>query len=124
MGHPFILRLCPLDLDSPMTGNIFSTSPYPALLIFVHEALKSMSVSIQEQQPASISSISSATPVSQISGTRDTIEIVRALPQKYRRPPVSEEEMGYIQNIEKISKIVVLPSCIDHESPGYVPDGS
>ncbi|XP_069794773.1 alpha-ketoglutarate dehydrogenase component 4 isoform X4 [Narcine bancroftii] len=66
----------------------------------VHEALKSMSVSIQEQQPASISSISSATPVSQISGTRDTIEIVRALPQKYRRPPVSEEEMGYIQTAQ------------------------
>ncbi|XP_051876434.1 28S ribosomal protein S36, mitochondrial isoform X1 [Pristis pectinata] len=64
----------------------------------VREALKSMSVSIQRQQPTTTNSLSSAAaPISQLPGTRDTVEIVRALPQKYRRLPVSQEEMEYIQ---------------------------
>ncbi|XP_067838749.1 28S ribosomal protein S36, mitochondrial [Heptranchias perlo] len=73
----------------------------------VHEALKSMnhqtmlnsiSVSIQGRQSTASSSVSSVSaPVSQLSGTRDTVEIVRSLPQKYRRLPVSVEEMEYIQ---------------------------
>ncbi|XP_032874474.1 28S ribosomal protein S36, mitochondrial [Amblyraja radiata] len=74
------------------------TAPKPN----VREALKSMSVSIQGQQPTTTttttSSVSSASvPVSKLSGTRDTIEIIRALPQKYRRLPISQEEMEYIQ---------------------------
>lgn len=66
----------------------------------VREALKTMSISIQGQQPTTTatSSVSSASvPVSKLSGTRDTIEIIRALPQKYRRLPISQEEMEYIQ---------------------------
>ncbi|XP_072113917.1 alpha-ketoglutarate dehydrogenase component 4 [Mobula birostris] len=63
----------------------------------VHEALKSVSVSIQGQQPTTSSISSSAPTVSELSSKRDTIEIVRALPQKYKRLPVSNEEMEYIQ---------------------------
>ncbi|XP_078253225.1 alpha-ketoglutarate dehydrogenase component 4 isoform X2 [Rhinoraja longicauda] len=74
------------------------STPQPNVL----EALKSMSASTHgQQQPpttTATSSVSSATvPVSKWSGTRDTIEIVRALPQKYRRLPMSQEEMEYIQ---------------------------
>ncbi|XP_060699453.1 28S ribosomal protein S36, mitochondrial [Hemiscyllium ocellatum] len=66
----------------------------------VQEALKSMkhqalSSSTQGMQPTASSSVS--VPHSQLSGPRDTVEIVRSLPQKYRRQPVPVEEMEYIQ---------------------------
>ncbi|XP_041042260.1 28S ribosomal protein S36, mitochondrial [Carcharodon carcharias] len=54
-----------------------------------------LSNSIQGQQSTSPGSVS--VPVSQLSGPRDTVEIVRSLPQKYRRQPVPVEEMEYIQ---------------------------
>ncbi|XP_020389359.1 28S ribosomal protein S36, mitochondrial [Rhincodon typus] len=66
----------------------------------VQEALESMkyqalSNSTQGMQPTASSSVS--VPRSLLSGPRDTVEIVRSLPQKYRRQPVSVEEMEYIQ---------------------------
>ncbi|XP_078071116.1 alpha-ketoglutarate dehydrogenase component 4 [Mustelus asterias] len=51
--------------------------------------------SIQGRQPTAASSVT--VPVSQLSGPPDTVEVVRSLPQKYRRQPVSVEEMEYIQ---------------------------
>ncbi|XP_006010329.1 28S ribosomal protein S36, mitochondrial [Latimeria chalumnae] len=61
----------------------------------VHEALKSVVL------PAPSSYAAASGPqgpqTSRLPGTPDTIEIVRALPQKYRRRSVTEEEMEYIQ---------------------------
>ncbi|XP_015272697.1 PREDICTED: 28S ribosomal protein S36, mitochondrial [Gekko japonicus] len=45
-------------------------------------------------QPPSYQNISS---ISRAQGTPDTAELVRTLPTKYRRKPVSVEEMEYIQ---------------------------
>ncbi|XP_071436359.1 alpha-ketoglutarate dehydrogenase component 4 [Pithys albifrons albifrons] len=36
-------------------------------------------------------------PVSRVQGTPDTSELVRTLPQKYRRKQMSDEEIEYIQ---------------------------
>ncbi|XP_068783440.1 alpha-ketoglutarate dehydrogenase component 4-like [Struthio camelus] len=36
-------------------------------------------------------------PVSRVQGAPDTSELARTLPQKYRRKPMSEEEIEYIQ---------------------------
>ncbi|XP_038661516.1 28S ribosomal protein S36, mitochondrial isoform X2 [Scyliorhinus canicula] len=66
----------------------------------VHKALKLinhpiLSNSIQGQQSTAPSSVS--VPISQLSGPRDTVEIIRSLPQKYRRQPIPLDEMEYIQ---------------------------
>uniref|UniRef100_UPI00398F65FD alpha-ketoglutarate dehydrogenase component 4 isoform X2 n=1 Tax=Pristiophorus japonicus TaxID=55135 RepID=UPI00398F65FD len=75
------------------------TNVQEALKSMNHQALpNSMSVSIQGRQPTASSYISSVSvPTSQLSGTRDTVELVRSLPQKYRRLPMPVEEMEYIQ---------------------------
>uniref|UniRef100_A0A8D0H945 Alpha-ketoglutarate dehydrogenase subunit 4 n=1 Tax=Sphenodon punctatus TaxID=8508 RepID=A0A8D0H945_SPHPU len=44
--------------------------------------------------PPSHHSISS---VSRVQGVPDTLELIRTLPQKYRRKPMSNEEIEYIQ---------------------------
>ncbi|XP_075788464.1 alpha-ketoglutarate dehydrogenase component 4 [Pelodiscus sinensis] len=50
-------------------------------------------MSIGDRSPA-LQNISS---ISRVQGTPDTIELVRTLPQKYRRKLMSNEEMEYIQ---------------------------
>ncbi|KAM8985169.1 cyclin-dependent kinase 7 isoform 3-T3 [Ara ararauna] len=63
---------------------------------------------IQESSPASVPSVHAskaqeslggrAPPsVSRVQGTPDTYELVRTLPQKYRRKLMTDEEIGYIQ---------------------------
>ncbi|XP_072270072.1 alpha-ketoglutarate dehydrogenase component 4 [Pyxicephalus adspersus] len=70
----------------------------------VQEALKSMifpftAPSVTAQQAASDNppGRNRATSVRQVASTPDTGDLLKSLPQKYRRRPVSTEEMEYIQ---------------------------
>ncbi|XP_042190841.1 28S ribosomal protein S36, mitochondrial [Callorhinchus milii] len=67
----------------------------------VQEALKSLNMEMPESQgqhpKASSSPVPASTPVNRLPGRPDTIDLVKALPQKYRRRPVPLEEMEYIQ---------------------------
>ncbi|XP_074850357.1 alpha-ketoglutarate dehydrogenase component 4 isoform X2 [Carettochelys insculpta] len=57
----------------------------------LHASAAQMSVG---DRPPALQDISS---ISRVQGTPDTIELVKTLPQKYRRKLMSEEEMEYIQ---------------------------
>lgn len=67
----------------------------------VQDAFKSLNVEMsksQEQQPKpASSSVPATTPLNRLPGRPDTIDLVKTLPQKYRRRPVPLEEMEYIQ---------------------------
>ncbi|XP_030421728.1 28S ribosomal protein S36, mitochondrial [Mauremys mutica] len=57
----------------------------------LHASAAQMSVG---DRPPALQNISS---ISRVQGTPDTTELVKTLPQKYRRKLMSDEEMEYIQ---------------------------
>ncbi|KAM9330046.1 alpha-ketoglutarate dehydrogenase component 4 [Gastrophryne carolinensis] len=68
----------------------------------VQEALKSMIYPFtapppSTQQAENPPGIHHPAAVRRLPGSPDSIEMLRSLPQKYRRKPVSTEEMDYIQ---------------------------
>ncbi|KAM8962377.1 alpha-ketoglutarate dehydrogenase component 4 [Pelodytes ibericus] len=70
----------------------------------VQEALKSMivpftspSLKTHDVTSGNPSGIQNISPVRKAQGTADTSDLLKSLPQKYRRKPVSNEEMEYIQ---------------------------
>ncbi|XP_029431599.1 28S ribosomal protein S36, mitochondrial isoform X2 [Rhinatrema bivittatum] len=65
----------------------------------VQEALKSMLLGSTASQSlgAKPPGLHNTSPLSKVQGTPDTLDLVRTLPQKYRRKAVSAEEMEYIQ---------------------------
>ncbi|XP_068127904.1 alpha-ketoglutarate dehydrogenase component 4 isoform X2 [Hyperolius riggenbachi] len=70
----------------------------------VQEALKSMifpfstpSATAQHAASENPPGVHSPAPFRRASGTPDTSDLLKTLPQKYRRKPVSSEEMDYIQ---------------------------
>ncbi|XP_066469849.1 alpha-ketoglutarate dehydrogenase component 4 [Tiliqua scincoides] len=77
--------------DRKSTPKLKMQDPLQSRVPPLHPSAPQLSVGVG---PPSHQSISSA---SRIQGTPDTSELVKRLPQKYRRKPLSVEEMDYIQ---------------------------
>ncbi|NWT81993.1 RT36 protein, partial [Lanius ludovicianus] len=74
------------------------SGPRPKILESLQTSMPSLDSS---KVPESVGSRSPAfkniSPVSRVQGIPDTSELTRALPQKYRRRQMSDEEIEYIQ---------------------------
>uniref|UniRef100_A0A8C3S521 Mitochondrial ribosomal protein S36 n=2 Tax=Chelydra serpentina TaxID=8475 RepID=A0A8C3S521_CHESE len=68
-------------------------SPKPKMQESLQARVPAAHMSVGDRPPA-LQNISS---ISRVQGTPDTTELVKTLPQKYRRKLMSDEEMEYIQ---------------------------
>ncbi|XP_057219858.1 alpha-ketoglutarate dehydrogenase component 4 [Malurus melanocephalus] len=74
------------------------SGPRPKIQESLQASMPSVLASKVQQSVGGISAaFQNVSPGSRVQGTPDTSELTRSLPQKYRRKPMSDEEIEYIQ---------------------------
>ncbi|NXF80903.1 RT36 protein, partial [Sclerurus mexicanus] len=74
------------------------SGPRPKIQESLQASVPSLHASkVQESVGGRSPVLQNISPVSRVPGTPDTSELVRTLPQKYRRKQMSDEEIEYIQ---------------------------
>ncbi|XP_047447370.1 28S ribosomal protein S36, mitochondrial isoform X1 [Mugil cephalus] len=98
-------------MAAPTARVIQAVRPHAPLIKFpnrqgvprpnVQEALKSLAVNHPQHNGPSLASAAAAArphvPLAPIPGTPDTLASIQQLPARYRRRPLTADEMGYIE---------------------------